>query len=279
MSISYVFLFFCQFLLDAAQENLHNTQMIERMKTFQLVLSSVIQIAPYVKHFVFRCEHFSYLAGQFITIHFPVQTEAGEKILRRSYSVATTPEKFKETGCIEFAAGYVKNGPASELLFHLNPGDTLQASGPFGRLILKEEMPKRYIFVATSTGITPFRAMLTVLAERLKEHPTLEIVLLEGVQYQRDALYAEDFLAFVAQYPQCQFYLCYSREITTDNLQSYERLGYVQALFSTLNLDAQSDAVYLCGNPGMIDNAFSLLKEQYCFDVKNIFREKYISSK
>jgi len=35
--------------------------------------------------------------------------------------------------------------------------------------------------------------------------------------------------------------------------------------------------VYLCGNPGMIDAAFELLKEHH-FSAPQIIREKYISA-
>lgn len=249
------------------------------LKTFPLVLKSVTLLAPGVRHFVFHCEKnadgldFSYIAGQFITLHF----EHEGRMINRSYSIASTPAFYKETKCIEFAAGYVENGPASQLLFNLRPGDTLNATGPFGRLILKDEVPKRYIFVSTSTGVTPFRAMFNVLSERFETHPELKVVLLQGVQHKSDLLYREDFLSFAKQHPQFIFYGCYSRESGQD-LENYEHAGYVQSLFSTLRLNPQEDVVYLCGNPHMIDEAFSLLKEQ-TFEVKNIFREKYISAK
>lgn len=249
------------------------------LKTFPIVLKSVTVIAPQVKHFVFHCEKnaegeaFSYVAGQFITIHF----EREGQMLRRSYSIATIPSIFKETQCIEFAAGYVDNGPASELLFNLKPGDSLEATGPFGRLVLKEDVPKRYVFLSTSTGVTPFRAMLNQLAERFAANPLLNVILLEGVQYQQDILYADDFLAFAKKHPQFKFYACYSREKEA-TLQPHERSGYVQSLFPEIHLNPSEDAVYLCGNPGMIDDAFLMLKEK-AFEVKNIFREKYISSK
>lgn len=243
------------------------------LKTFPIVLKSVSSITPNVKHFTFTKEDFFYTAGQFITLHI----EREGKILRRSYSVGCTPEFSKENQVIEFAAGYVENGPASELLFKLKPGDTLQASGPFGRLTLKEETPKRYIFVSTSTGVTPFRAMFNTLSERFKTHPETQVVLLEGVQYRQDILYSDDFLNFSKKHPQFTFYASYSREKKI-NFQHHEHSGYVQSIFPSLNLNPHEDVVYLCGNPSMIDEAFLYLKEKE-FEVKNIFREKYISAK
>ncbi|WP_373289467.1 hypothetical protein, partial [Alicyclobacillus cellulosilyticus] len=78
------------------------------------------------------------------------------------------------------------------LLFNLKPGDAIDINGPFGRLILKDEVPKRYIFVATSTGITPYRAMLPALQKRLEENKLLEVVILQGAQKSEDILYGDE---------------------------------------------------------------------------------------
>ncbi|TAL60187.1 MAG: ferredoxin--NADP reductase, partial [Legionella sp.] len=119
--------------------------------SFPVTLVESFMISPKVKHFVFNCEQsptFNYLPGQFITVHF----EHGEKSLKRSYSIAN---ESNQENRIEFAAGFVDSGPGTEYLFNLKPGEKINISGPFGRLIFKEEIPSRYILVATSTGITP----------------------------------------------------------------------------------------------------------------------------
>jgi ferredoxin-NADP reductase len=238
---------------------------------FPITLQESLMITPKVKHFVFTCEltpPFHYIPGQFITIHF----QKDGKELKRSYSIANEPNS---TNKIEFAAGFVAGGPGTELLFHLNPGDTLNISGPYGRLILKEEQPKRTILVATSTGITPFRAMLGSLDAQLKQHPSLQVVILLGVQKREEILYANEFNNFAATHPQATFRACLSRE-NTASLQDSERQGYVQHTFPDLNLNPEQDLVYLCGNPSMIDDAFNYLKERG-FATQQVIREKYIS--
>lgn len=242
-----------------------------QINTFPITLKTSFMITSKVKHFIFSCEltpHFHYLPGQFITIHFEHQG----KMLKRSYSIANTP---KQDNQIELAAGYFANGPGTELLYNLQPGDTLEASGPYGRLIIKEEQPKRYILVATSTGITPYRAMLDQLNTLLEQHPQLEVVILQGVQRREELLYAPEFEAFAQKNARSTFMPYLSRQ-PAHELQNNERNGYVQHAFSTLNLDPQQDVIYLCGNPGMIDEAFNLLKEQG-FGTQQIIREKYIS--
>lgn len=240
-------------------------------KTFPIILKEAFILSPHVKHFIFQCPEeieFAYLPGQFITMHFEHQG----KMLRRSYSIANAPLKNNR---IEFAAGFVEKGPGSALLFHLNPGDALNITGPFGRLVLKESPPKRYILVATSTGITPYRAMLPRLEQYLQETP-LQLVIVQGVQKRSDILYGEEFLALSTRCPQAQFHACLSRE-SKDDLKPHESAGYVQHIFPNLQLNPEQDLIYLCGNPGMIDEAFAYLKE-HGFTTQHIVREKYISN-
>lgn len=238
---------------------------------FPITLKESYMISPKVKHFLFSCDlepPFHYLPGQFITIHF----EHDGKLLKRSYSIANSP---KQDNCIEFAAGFFAGGPGTELLFNLKPGDTLNITGPFGRLILKEDTPKRYIFVATSTGVTPYRAMIAELSHRLTTTPGLQVVILQGVQKREEILYKDDFSRFARQFPQVLFKPYLSRMDSSD-LADNEGSGYVQHAFPQLNLNPAHDVVYLCGNPGMIDESFEYLKE-HGFAMQNIIREKYIS--
>lgn len=241
-------------------------------KLFPVVLKEAFMLSPKVKHFIFECVDqpaFDYLPGQFITVHF----DKDGKTLRRSYSIANVPT---QNNIIEFAAGYVEGGPGTELLFNLKPGDSININGPFGRLILKDQDPKRYLLVATSTGVTPYRAMLAELRRRLQKNPELCVALLQGVQKREDILYGNDFIAFAKEFPnQVTFRAHLSREFQ-NSLQECEYCGYVQTAFEDLKLNPEEDLIYLCGNPSMIDEAFAYLKEKN-FTMPQIIREKYIS--
>lgn len=244
------------------------------LHTFPLILKEVRTLTPSVRHFVFAPPEgepeFEFTPGQFITIHFEIE----HQLFRRSYSISTIPGE----GCtVDFAASYVKDGPGSELLFHLKVGDVIQTTGPFGRLILRpDEVFTRYILVATGTGVTPYRTMLPEIKRRLSNQPDLEVVLLLGVRNREELLYGSDFIEFQRLHPRFQFVPKYSREIAAQ-LESFEQVGYVQTSFEGLNLNAQQDIVYLCGNPNMIDEAFAKLRS-LGFDTHHIRREKYISS-
>ena len=244
-------------------------------KEFILILEASQQIAPTVKHLIFRREDgevFNFIPGQFITLHIPTPG----KVLRRSYSIANSTHEPSDK--IEFAASYVSEGVASDLLFTLQARDKVTATGPFGRLILRDELPGRYILVATGTGVTPYRTMLSELAQRFKQHPCFKVVLLFGVRKPEDLLYRDELTAFAEKNPWFEFRAHYSRiKLEAEHLP-YEYEGYVLNAFSEIDPDPKQDVVYLCGNPNMVDEVFSLLVNSYHFPSEIIRREKYISS-
>jgi len=239
---------------------------------FPATLIESKMITQGVRHFVFSCNHspaFTFEPGQFITIHF----ENEGKGFKRSYSIANVPAQDNQ---IEFAAGFIEGGPGTQLLFGLQPGEQLQISGPYGRLVLKDNAPKRYILAATSTGVTPYRAMLTQLSQELEANPNQQVVILQGVQTAEDILYPDDFMDFAARFPnQVIFRAQLSREKNIQ-IEKHQFSGYVQHAFADLMLNPAEDIVYLCGNPGMIDEAFEDLKTRG-FAVQQIIREKYVS--
>lgn len=242
------------------------------MIEYQLILQSTKKITPNVLHLAFiRADGapLSFKPGQFLTFLF----STADGVKRRSYSIATIPGTCTAT---EIAISYITGGIASETLFNLKIDEKVTATGPFGKLILKDdETPARYVLVATGTGVAPYRSMLPELATKMQADPKLKVLILLGVQYRADLLYADDFLEFSAKHPQLEFRAYLSREIS--ELQAHEYQGYVQSAFPELNLDPDQDIIYLCGNPNMIDAAFADLSE-LGFMPKNVRREKYISS-
>ena len=117
--------------------------------------------------------------------------------------------------------------------------------------------------------------MLEELSMLMEQHPELQVVILQGVQRREEILYTDEFRAFAQKYTQVTFRPYLSRQ-AIDELNENEYSGYVQHAFPSLNLNPQTDMVYLCGNPSMIEEAFSSLKEQG-FAIQQIIREKYIS--
>lgn len=236
---------------------------------FNLILNSREFITPRVMKFSLVREGgapFEYTPGQFITLHLPWE----DRILRRSYSIATPAVQTGSADEIDIAVTTVEGGRATNVMSNLRPGTRMEATGPFGRFVLRDDPPVRYVLVATGTGVSPYRAMLPELARRLAE-PGYSARLLLGVRNADELLFGADFERFSEEHADFDFAPSFSRD------PHAARYGYVQQHLARLPLDPGHDIVYLCGNPDMIDEAVAHLKATG-FNNPHIRREKYVSS-
>jgi len=213
----------------------------------------------------------TYVPGQFFSFHLP-ESSGGKT---RSYSVANRCDNIRDNRELRITATLIPDGAASEFFRHAEPGATVDASGPFGNLVLPAADPRRYILVATGAGVAPYRAMLPQLAERLQSNSALMVELILGVQTPAELLYADEFRAMAAEHAGFVFRACFSR---AEPQQADEYAGYVQAQLQTLSPDPEQDRIYLCGNPAMVDDTVKLLTPAG-FTPATLKREKYLFSR
>ena len=240
-------------------------------------------LAPSVGHYVFVRDDgapLDFIPGQFIQVHFEYADGTATK---RSYSLATIHDHAMGPGeAVEIAVSYVPGGAATALFEGLDAGDTVDASGPFGRFCLvPSDTNRRYLLIGTGTGVTPYRAMLPQLERAIAERG-IQVVLLFGARTPDELLYGDEFRAFADRHPDhFRFVPCFSRELPaagSPHAHADVRHGYVQQFLPDFAPDPAGDIAYLCGNPNMVDSCFEALKESG-LEVKQIRREKYVSSK
>ncbi|MCZ6503442.1 MAG: FAD-binding oxidoreductase [Gammaproteobacteria bacterium] len=210
--------------------------------------------------------------GQFF--RFVFTDAAGD--FERSYSLCNFGEDVSDTSYLDLVISFVDGGRASQYLFNCGKGITATVSGPFGRVLVPETLPRRLFLVATSVGIAPFMPILTALSSALGKLK-VEVVLLFGARSRDEFLYQEEVLAIKERYDCFTLVMCYSREVLGDQ-QPYERSGYVTDQLGSFSPDPDSDKFLLCGNPYMIDDCFGLLRK-LGFRAKQVVREKYVFAK
>lgn len=239
------------------------------IQTYTMKIVDTKDIAPQTGQITLASPNdFSFIAGQFISLNFNINN----KEYKRSYSISSPPTQKDK---LEFVISYISDGIASNFLKNVKINDSIQVTGPAGRLVLLNTPPKRYIFVATGTGVTPYRAMLPEIIDILKKGH--EIILLFGVKNKELCLFRDEFIAIAEKYPNFIFKTYYSRQLP-DPTDKYAHQGRLQVGLHDLELYPDSDIIYLCGNPNMIDECYKLLQEKG-FTARNVKREKYISSK
>ena len=246
---------------------------------FPLKLVAKRMLAPAVAHVSFLRadgQALDYIPGQFIQIHL---TGRDGQPTKRSYSLATIHDHAMGPGeAVDIAVSYVPGGTATALFEAMQEGDTIEASGPFGRFCLMPgDANRRYLLIGTGTGITPYRSMLPLLEKAIGERG-VEVVVLFGARSEEELIYGEDFRAVAKKHPaHFRFMPCYSR-LFNEAAGPDARRGYVTEQIPGLAPSAEGDIAYLCGNPNMVDAAFEALKAAG-LPVPQIRREKYVSGK
>jgi ferredoxin-NADP reductase len=241
-------------------------------ENFELKLNAIESMNDNTVHFNFEIlnqQKLSLIAGQFIRLLFE---QDGEEVFR-SYSVANILEGHTgEIESIELAVSWVKGGLATVGLSSMLVGDVITASAPYGRFCLTDDKWQRYFLVATGTGVTPYRAMTGELQQRIGEGAEVFVVM--GARDEAGLLYSGEFRKN-AQLDGYNYITCLSRACFKEPT-SLDFQGHVQTYLKKVDFNPETDIVYLCGNPEMVDEAFALLKEKG-MPVPQIRREKYVS--
>ena len=202
----------------------------------------------------------AFKAGQFIS--FEIQQEGKKFPLTRPYSIVSPPSRHDS---LDLLLNLVPGGPGSSYLFNLRAGDITQFKGPAGAFYLHDDHDRDHLFVATGTGVAPFRSMLVTLFER---GCSSAITLLWGVRHQRDLYYQNELHGLASSHPNFKFIMTLSRP--GDGWSG--ETGRVTRLVEERITSVQNLAVYLCGNSGMLkDVTEAVRKKGLC----PIYREKF----
>lgn len=146
-------------------------------------------------------------------------------------------------------------GVCSNYLCDLRVGDEVQVSGPNGRRFLLPTDPSRhdYLFIATGTGIAPFRGM----AMELLQHPDgpckSQIHLVMGTPYRGDLLYDDLFVDLAAKHDNFYYHTAISREPYKGGERGVYVDGFIEDnldVFGPL-IDSPRTLIYMCGLIGM----------------------------
>lgn len=185
--------------------------------------------------------------GQFVSFEVPHPTS--KLPATRPYSIVSPPSR---RGAVTLLLNLVPGGPGSTYLFSLKEGDETQLKGPAGAFYLKDDGQRDLLFVATGTGIAPFRSMLTHLFETGFSRST---TLYWGLRGQRDLYYQDELQALAAKHPNFSFVTTLSRPEPGWAGVS----GRVTTLIDERVSSVSQLAVYLCGNSAMIGEVTAMI--------------------
>ena len=269
-----------QIILPAVQMNVYTPKSpgVGRVVKSELCVASPHKSAGVVRHIDFDVSNTSLAGagrpGQAFGVLPPGEDDKGKPHKVRLYSYASP--SFGEDGDGNVISTCVKRvidehwkthklfeGVASNYLCDLQVGEEVKLTGPVGRRFLLPINAKdyNYVFVATGTGIAPFRGMIM---ELLKAEHAKQIVLIMGVAYATDLLYHAYFEDLATRHENFHYLTAVSREMQLDAkagpMYVHQRfVTHADLLQPLLNLD--HTLIYACGITGMEVGIFQQLAE------------------
>jgi ferredoxin-NADP reductase len=151
-------------------------------QTFKAELRRSLPLSAYTKHLELEISgvtQFGFVPGQWLSVK--ASTADGEEITR-AYSIASPPSG---NGHFAFCLNRVQDGFMSNYLCGLDPGAQITFQGPFGDFILRPPL-RDTVFIATGTGVAPFRSMLHWLLAEDSRHQGRQFWLLFGARQEQD---------------------------------------------------------------------------------------------
>lgn len=204
---------------------------------------------------------FNFRAGQFVMLHVP-QSES--KPALRAYSIAS--EEQNKHG-FKLLFKYVDQGKASEFVWSLKGDETLQFTGPFGKVFFQEPPNEQIIFLNTGTGVSQHLSYLLSMGHK---YPDLKYRMLFGVRHETD-IYYQDVLEYLTQKIKN---FKYEFVLSRPEGDWQGKKGYVQNFLNEFDFKNTPTTFYMCGNGGMIKEVKLMLSEAG-FDSKNIWSEAF----
>jgi CDP-4-dehydro-6-deoxyglucose reductase, E3 len=231
---------------------------------YQMKVEAVIDHTPNVRELVMvplEPSEFSFKAGQFVTLHVPHEP----KPALRAYSIAST-DQVKSGFRLLFK--FVEGGIASTYIWKVEQGQTLQFTGPFGRLFFREPPSQQIVFLNTGTGLSQH---FSYMASKKHLFPDLRYRLLFGVRNESEIYYRDQLIQLGVGLSDFKFDYVLSRP--SDSWTG--KKGYVQHFLPEFDYKNIDTTFYLCGNGGMIKEVKQQLIERDGFDKTKIFAEAF----
>lgn len=207
-------------------------------ETYDLTVEIADLVTPRNKHLRFRLpkgKEIHFEAGQFVQMFIP----DNGKTRRTSYSLASSPEHREY---FELCVTLVDGGKSSTFLHGLKVGDRIQGLGPLGKF--RNPGDREPVFIATGSGIAPFRSMIYDLVHRGYKG---SMHLIFGNRFEPDIIYRKEWEDLAKKSANFKPLFTLSRDQNWTGPR-----GYVQDKILGVIPDATSKNFFICGLNNMI---------------------------
>jgi ferredoxin-NADP reductase len=211
--------------------------------TYETTIEVTDLVTPRNMHLRFRLpegKEMHFHAGQFVQVFVPQP----DKPRRTSYSIASAPQNGT---FFELCVTHVDGGKSSSYLHSLKKGDKVTVLGPLGKFTLREPLRSDSVFIATGSGIAPFRSMIN---DQLAKQTPKNLYLLFGNRFDDDIIYRKEWQDLAIKYKNFKYFFTLSRP--TEKWIGAK--GYVQEKIAEFIPNPKDKDFYICGLSKMIND-------------------------
>jgi ring-1,2-phenylacetyl-CoA epoxidase subunit PaaE len=215
---------------------------------------------------------FNFKAGQFLTLRATID---GNDV-RRSYSISSSENSFKQNGTLEVGIRPVQGGVFSNwAATQLKVGDVLRVMPADGRFVVQRPRAIHRVGFAAGSGITP---ILSILATTLEQQPESKFTLVYGNRRMDSVMFNEALQDLKDRYPNrlTLIHVLSRQAQEVPLLEGRIDAAKVKEIVSSLLPAASMDEVFICGPEAMIEATEKALIE-VGVPSRNIRTERFTS--
>ena len=211
-------------------------------------------------------------AGQFMLL----TSEIDGNMIKRSYSIATTPQLLADQWLIWFSIkrteGWVFSTRVTQFA---NSGDTLTMTGPLWHMT-DDESTDNYLLISAGSWLSPIYSIYHSLIQSSRN------IRIANIFGERNFIHVlprvhDDWVEHIWSTWIIDSTNIYSQCFLSQDEHEWYMIGRVQLwLINALDWLATKDIkVFICWAPAMVDEVKNLLIEEYYIDPSNIKFEKF----
>jgi len=211
-------------------------------------------------HLQLGMQPFKYEPGQIVAIN--IDGESDRQPDWKYFSIASAPNGHNG---FELCVSDSKLSPDTLV------GKKVAVKGPAGSFTLPKVIDKDLVFIATGTGIAPFRGMIHHIFEHQMPHKKIHLI--QGCRSSDEILYREEFEKIARENPEFTYDIILSR---ASQEEWYGRRGRVRDVYLQQYHTPRPDVLfYLCGWPEMVKDGIKDLVEVNGFHTHQLVYELF----
>lgn len=212
-------------------------------------------------------QRFDWKPGQYVIINVPVMVDGKPKLLKRAYSISsspTTPDYFDIT-IKEEPGGKV----STEMVEHMHKGTYIEVSGPYGCFVFEDNV-EEVLLLGAGSGIAPLAAIMKYITDKDMDTP---ITFLYSAKTPQDLILDDVINERQHRHENFDYYLTITEPESYPDYHGWTgRVNEEMIRKTKCNLDKAT--AYICGPPGFVQAMVQILQKMG-FSENRIKYEKY----